>query len=620
MSGMRTRRTVIPLLVAIALVTAACGSGAAPEATTTTEATTTSGPAEETTSQVFELMAVAGHPNGTQLRVDRIELLPDSTVVSAVVTNGSRFGVSLGRGTTELVTDSGRSVPLIAPLDVGTLDPGAELQLTLRFEPVGDAGSLTLRLNRGGGSSPTDANTSSPSFEVGPLPLDPDATRPALPDPVPVRRAATDVAGAGVELQIEGINFTENRIGVWVRISNPLPREVRIAPTIAPTVVRDDLGNRYPLVLPDGQTWISVPAGTARSGTLSFAGRIDPHATMLDFGIHVGTDGVRDQDVLYPAFVVRDIPLSGDTAAAALPEPVEVDEELEHPAGIRMTVRRITFSDTATEVSVEIGDERIDPVTLASSATFLVDDLGNRHPLVPLAGNPRLVVEGGTSIEATLAFSGRIADDAAAVELVFNGAGSADDPTTTEPTFSFGPYTLERPDTPAEPLVARVFAVGPTSVLVPDELAVSEVQQITETLTRFGAEEIDGGFQLTLPDSILFDFGSDELRPDAVPALTLIAEVLDYFEGDQVVVVGHTDSIGDPATNQRLSERRAQTVVDALVRDHGIDPGRLTAEGRGATEPIAPNTTPDGADDPAGRQLNRRVEIVVLTDKPLPLP
>ena len=45
---------------------------------------------------------------------------------------------------------------------------------------------------------------------------------------------------------------------------------------------------------------------------------------------------------------------------------------------------------------------------------------------------------------------------------------------------------------------------------------------------------------------------------------------------------------------------------------------RLTAEGRGAGEPVAPNTNPDGTDNPEGRQLNRRVEIVVLTDKPLP--
>jgi outer membrane protein OmpA-like peptidoglycan-associated protein len=612
--------TAVSTLAALMLLAAACGSGPAQAPSTTSEAITTSAPVEETTSQVFELMAVSGHPNGAQVRVDRIELLADSTVVSAVVTNGSRFGISLGRGTTELVTDDGRSIPLIERPEVGTLEPGAEAPLTLRFEPVPDASAVTLLLNRGGGSSPSDPNTSSPSFEVGPLALDQDATRPALPEPVPLRRTAVDVAGAGVELQIEGINFTENRIGVWVRISNPLPLEVRIAPTIAPTVVRDDLGNRYPLVLPEGETWISVPAGTARSGTLSFAGRIDPAATMVDFGIHAGTDGVRDQDVLYPAFVVRDISFTGDTATAPLPGSIGVGEEMQHPAGVRMTVRRIAFSDTATEVSVEIADERVEAVTLASSATYLADDLGMRHPLVPLAGNPRLMVEPGTAIEATLAFSGRIGDDAGAVSLVFNGGGSANDPDTTEPAFTFGPYELSRPGGLAEPIVARVFPVGPTSILVPDELAVSEVQQITETLTRFGAEEIEGGFQLTLPDSILFDFGSDELRPDAVPALTLVAEVLRYFEGDPVIIVGHTDSIGDPATNQRLSERRARTVVDALVRDHGIDAGRLTAEGRGATEPVAPNTTPDGADDPEGRQLNRRVEIVVLTDRALPLP
>lgn len=123
-----------------------------------------------------------------------------------------------------------------------------------------------------------------------------------------------------------------------------------------------------------------------------------------------------------------------------------------------------------------------------------------------------------------------------------------------------------------------------------------------------------------MPDSILFDFGSAELREDALAALTLIAEVLDYYEDADVVVAGHTDSVGSAAANQRLSEERARSVMDALVSDHGVPEGRLRAEGRGDTEPVAPNEHPDGTDNPEGRQLNRRVEILVLTDEPLQVP
>ena len=165
-----------------------------------------------------------------------------------------------------------------------------------------------------------------------------------------------------------------------------------------------------------------------------------------------------------------------------------------------------------------------------------------------------------------------------------------------------------------------MFAVGTRSRLVDDLLASSEVEQITQTLTQYGATEVEGGFRLTLPDSVLFDFNSTDLRPDAALALSLIAEVLLYFEGEQVIVIGHTDAIGSASYNQRLSEQRAQSVVDTLVNANGIPAERLSAQGRGADEPIAPNFTPEGQDHPEGRQLNRRVEIVVLTDRDLPVP
>ncbi len=85
-----------------------------------------------------------------------------------------------------------------------------------------------------------------------------------------------------------------------------------------------------------------------------------------------------------------------------------------------------------------------------------------------------------------------------------------------------------------------------------------------------------------------------------------------------MLVVGHTDSIGSASQNQRLSLERAQNVVDALASTLGIDTARLQAEGRGDAEPVAPNSNPDGSDNPDGRQLNRRVEIIVLTTRDLP--
>ena len=71
-------------------------------------------------------------------------------------------------------------------------------------------------------------------------------------------------------------------------------------------------------------------------------------------------------------------------------------------------------------------------------------------------------------------------------------------------------------------------------------------------------------------------------------------------------VIGYTDSTGSEATNQRVSEQRAQAVKDYLVQRHAIDAGRITTEGRGPADPVADNATA------AGRKQNRRA-VVILT-------
>jgi outer membrane protein OmpA-like peptidoglycan-associated protein len=581
-----------------------------PAAVTTTE-TTVPGP-----SQVYEVLAIASHPNGTQLRVDRIEVLADSVVVSGAITNGSLYGISVHRGLTQLRSDRGDLAVLIDRLAASEIVPGEELAFTLRFTALPDPAAVTLILNSGQGGSLANPNTATPSFELGPLRLDPESARPPLPEPVPIRRAV--VAPSGIELQIEGINFTENRIGVWVRISNPLPAEARIAPTFGPSLIVDDLGNRYPLVLPADEGWLTIPAGTARSGVLSFAGRIHPEAKVLNLGINTGSGGGVVGNVIRPELLAPGIPLTGQNVAAPLPADLSIGQARDHPAGVHIEVSRLAFSPIGAEMTVTITNSRNDGVTLASAPTYLIDDLGNRQALVALFNNPQLAVPARTTVEGTFAFVGRVSDHASEISIVFNAGQSTDDASTRQPSFNFGPFPLQRPDDPVEPVEARLFAVGAHSRLVADNIAVSQIDQITQTLRRFGAIEVEGGFQLTLPDSILFDFGSAQLRPDAAQALTLLAEVLRYFEGDQVVIVGHTDSVGSATANQRLSEQRAQTVVQALIGDQGIAAGRLTAEGRGASEPVAPNRLPDGTDNPEGRALNRRVEIVVLTTRDLP--
>lgn len=117
------------------------------------------------------------------------------------------------------------------------------------------------------------------------------------------------------------------------------------------------------------------------------------------------------------------------------------------------------------------------------------------------------------------------------------------------------------------------------------------------------------GTVISLDSSLLFDFGSYQLRPEAQEVLRNLTTVLNEAKAPQAQVVGHTDSVADDAYNQTLSEQRAQAVVNQLQANGATT--SLTATGYGETKPVAPNTNADGSDNPAGRQLNRRVEILV---------
>ena len=113
--------------------------------------------------------------------------------------------------------------------------------------------------------------------------------------------------------------------------------------------------------------------------------------------------------------------------------------------------------------------------------------------------------------------------------------------------------------------------------------------------------------KLTLESEVSFDFDRAEIKPAFEPTLDKLARVLRKHDRTRIEVVGHTDSVGSEEYNERLSERRAEAVVDYLAGT-GIARHRLTATGKGEAEPRATNDTE------AGRQLNRRVEIYVRPD------
>lgn len=110
---------------------------------------------------------------------------------------------------------------------------------------------------------------------------------------------------------------------------------------------------------------------------------------------------------------------------------------------------------------------------------------------------------------------------------------------------------------------------------------------------------------ITLDGAVLFETGKTTLLPIAQDKLRTVAKTLqDADQESKIVVVGHTDSRGSEENNSELSRARAQAVATFLGQN-GLDPSRITSEGRGEAEPVASN------DSPEGRANNRRVEIIV---------
>lgn len=114
----------------------------------------------------------------------------------------------------------------------------------------------------------------------------------------------------------------------------------------------------------------------------------------------------------------------------------------------------------------------------------------------------------------------------------------------------------------------------------------------------------DDTLRLSLSNEVSFDFDSDRIKPAFHPTLDKLTGVLREYDRTVVHVVGHTDSIGSESYNRDLSDRRAGSVA-AYLEGRGVLADRVRTEGRGESEPRDTNATP------AGRQLNRRVEIYV---------
>ena len=139
------------------------------------------------------------------------------------------------------------------------------------------------------------------------------------------------------------------------------------------------------------------------------------------------------------------------------------------------------------------------------------------------------------------------------------------------------------------------------------QTAEERAKALERELADLKGKKTDRGVVVTLGD-VLFDTGKATLKPGAYTTIDRLATVLKEDAARKVLIEGHTDSVGSDEYNQSLSERRAASVQAALF-ERGVEASQISTVGKGETTPVASN------DNAAGRQQNRRVELVFQDDR-----
>jgi outer membrane protein OmpA-like peptidoglycan-associated protein len=298
-----------------------------------------------------------------------------------------------------------------------------------------------------------------------------------------------------------------------------------------------------------------------------------------------------------------------------------VDIQVVHPSGtvLQVLAVRVGGERTAVDLRVMNGREREIALNQGRESTFIATDGGEKLLLVPPAGNPNLAVPATRAADMTLVFEGSLPRSGTAT-LTINERGSADSIHSSNPRFQIG-LSLDGAggSVPEESGMSNLRPVA-TSSLAPASSqgsslgaggrGMSNLQAVEALRSELGAVETDRGTVVSLPGDVTFDFDKSTIRDDARPTLDRLAQLIGAGGEGSISIEGHTDSRGDDAYNQRLSLARAEAVKAYLV-EKGVAAGRLRTVGLGETRPVAPNANADGSDNEAGRQQNRRVEVIL---------
>jgi len=162
---------------------------------------------------------------------------------------------------------------------------------------------------------------------------------------------------------------------------------------------------------------------------------------------------------------------------------------------------------------------------------------------------------------------------------------------------------------------------GKCTVIIPSSDTYIIFYKLFADTVKYREIEVPGGdhrmtYTLTLKynspktytlENVFFETGLASLKKESYPALNELVEALKSKPALVIEIAGHTDNVGTEESNQQLSQGRAMSVRNYLIR-HGIDPKRVIAKGYGESQPVASNDTPEG------RQKNRRTEVRIISE------
>lgn len=152
--------------------------------------------------------------------------------------------------------------------------------------------------------------------------------------------------------------------------------------------------------------------------------------------------------------------------------------------------------------------------------------------------------------------------------------------------------------------------IGGTAGALIGKYMDKQAEELDEELEGAEIERVGEGIKITFDSGILFAFDSAKLSPTAKENIAELAETLKEYEDTNILIEGHTDSVGAADYNKQLSEERADSVSDYLI-SLGVKNARINEVGYGENQPVATNDTE------RGRQLNRRVELAIFADEEL---